>query len=204
MPKEISAGAFCPAVVDMDNDGDLDLVLADVARSTKTHFLYFQQQGNGRFKLQKKNPFADISIKGDVGSFQFQLADFDGDGLVDMVASGSTSLQYFRQRTCVPTASACSSSATCNKKTSTCECPTGSHSPSAAFAAGIIHVKMGCARVALASSVCQARIQDIFCHLSHYHLKSWHLQPVPHEFFKHLQTQGVNSTTVNSKNAPQR
>ena len=38
--------------------------------------------------------------------------------------------------------------------------------PSAAFAAGIIHVKMGCARVALASSVCQARIQDIFatCH----------------------------------------
>ena len=76
--------------------------------------------------------------------------------------------------------------------------------PSAAFAAGIIHVKMGCARVALASSVCQARIQDIFCHLSHYHLKSWHLQPVPHEFFKHLQTQGVNSTTVNSKNAPQR
>ena len=33
---------------------------------------------------------------------------------------------------------------------------------SAAFAAGIIHVKMGCARVALASPVCQARIQDIF------------------------------------------
>jgi len=28
--------------------------------------------------------------------------------------------------------------------------------PSAAFAAGIIHVKMGCARVALASPVCQA------------------------------------------------
>ena len=76
--------------------------------------------------------------------------------------------------------------------------------PSAAFAAGIIHVKMGCARVALASSVCQARIQDIFCHLSHCHLKSWRLQPVPHEVFKHLQTQGVNSTTVNSKNAHQR
>ena len=54
--------------------------------------------------------------------------------------------------------------------------------PSAAFAAGIIHVKMGCARVALASPVCQARIQDYY-HLSH-HLKSWHLQPVPHEFFK--------------------
>ena len=54
--------------------------------------------------------------------------------------------------------------------------------PSAAFAAGIIHVKMGCARVALASPVCQARIQDDN-HLSH-HLKGWHLQPVPHEFFK--------------------
>ena len=34
--------------------------------------------------------------------------------------------------------------------------------PSAASAAGIIRVKMGCARVALASPVCQARIQDIF------------------------------------------
>ena len=126
---EISFGAFCPAVVDMDNDGDLDLVLADVARSTKTHFRYFQQQGNGSgiFKLGE-NPFPDISIAGDV-MFQFQLADFDGDGLIDMVASASTSLQYFKQGTCVPTASACSSSATCNKKTRRCECPTGSHSP---------------------------------------------------------------------------
>ena len=113
----------------MDNDGDLDLVLANVAKATKPLFLYFQQQGNGsgRFKLVE-NPFTDISIKGDV-NLNFQLADFDGDGLVDMVASASTSLQYFKQGTCVPAASACSSSATCNKKTSTCECPTGSDSP---------------------------------------------------------------------------
>lgn len=127
MPKEIRLGAFCPAVVDMDNDGDLDLVLADVI--PERHFLYFQQQGNGSGRFKRgENPFADISIKGDV-MFRFQLADFDGDGLVDMVASAGTSLQYFKQGTCVPAASACSSSATCNKKTSTCECPTGSDSP---------------------------------------------------------------------------
>ena len=50
---------------------------------------------------------------------------------------------------------------------------------SAAFAAGIIHVKivkMGCARVALASAVCQARIQ-----------------PVLHEFFKPKESLQCNS-----------
>ena len=116
----------------MDNDGDLDLVLADGARVGTTkppHFLYFEQQGNGSGRFKRgENPFADISVTGDV-DLNFQLADFDGDGLVDMVASAGTSLQYFKRGTCVPAASACSSSATCNKTTSTCECPTGSHSP---------------------------------------------------------------------------
>ena len=115
----------------MDNDGDLDLVLADGGKvgTKKTLFVYFQQQGNGSGRFKRgENPFADISVTGDV-YLNFQLADFDGDGLVDMVASAGTSLQYFKRGTCVPAASACSSSATCNKKTSTCECLTGSHSP---------------------------------------------------------------------------
>ena len=115
----------------MDNDGDLDLVLADGGQVTTKPplFLYFEQQGNGSGRFKRGElPFADISVTGDA-MLRFQLADFDGDGLVDMVASASTSLQYFKQGTCVPAASACSSSATCNKKTSTCECPTGSHGP---------------------------------------------------------------------------
>ena len=57
--------------------------------------------------------------------------------------------------------------------------------PSAAFAAGIIHVKMGSARVALASSVCQARI--------HHRKKVGAEKPVPHEFFKPKESLQCNS-----------
>ena len=122
-----SIGAYCPGVADVDNDGDLDLVLGQMS-GDQAKFLYYEQQ-NGTFKLEvAENPFADIHIP-DKGLLRFQLADWDGDGVVDLVASSGPSLHYFKQGQCFPSSSACDSSATCNKTTSKCVCSTGSRSP---------------------------------------------------------------------------
>ena len=127
LPPKDSIGPYCPGVADVDNDGDLDLVLGKMS-GAYAKFLYYEQQ-NGTFKLAvAENPFADIHLP-EEGSLRFQLADWDGDGVVDMVASAGPSLHYFKQGQCLPSSSACDSSATCNKKTSKCVCPTGSHSP---------------------------------------------------------------------------
>ena len=119
-----SRGSFCPAVADVDNDGDFDLVLGmSSAFGASPTFLYYEQE-NGTFKLAK-NPFADIRMSAP-SKLRFQLADWDGDGVVDLVASAGTSLHYFKQGKCIPASSPCDSSATCNKKTSKCVCSTGS------------------------------------------------------------------------------
>ena len=100
-----SIGAYCPGVADVDNDGDLDLVLGQMS-GDQAKFLYYEQQ-NGTFKLEvAENPFADIHIP-DKGSLRFQLADWDGDGVVDLVASSGPSLHYFKQGQCLPSSSAC-------------------------------------------------------------------------------------------------
>ena len=127
LPKKERIGTYCPAMADVDNDGDLDLVLGKMF-SADAKFLYYEQQ-NGTFKLAvAKDPFADIHLP-TKDFLRFQLADWDGDGVVDLVASGGPSLHYFKQGRCLPSSSACDSSATCNKKTSKCICSTGSHSP---------------------------------------------------------------------------
>ena len=125
-PKE-GTGAYCPGVADVDNDGDLDLVLGKMSDG-QAKFLYYEQQ-NGTFKLAvAENPFADIHLPND-GFLRFQLADWDGDGVVDLVASAGPSLHYFKQGRCFPSSSACHWSATCNTRTSKCDCSTGSRSP---------------------------------------------------------------------------
>jgi len=132
LAQEKGFGGFCPAVADVDNDGDFDLVLAKTRAPTKDSglevtFLYYEQE-NGTFKLAK-NPFADIrmSVPRTLG-FRFQLADWDGDGMVDLVVAAGTSLHYAKQGKCIPSSSPCDSSATCNKTTSKCVCSTGSRS----------------------------------------------------------------------------
>lgn len=49
-----------------------------------------------------------------------QFADWNGDGMVDMVASANTRLQYFSQGICFAK-SACNQFAGCNTKTGRCE-----------------------------------------------------------------------------------
>jgi hypothetical protein len=56
LPHKKGWGPFCPSVVDLDQDGDLDLILVN-----HPHFLYYQQQ-NGSFKLVAENPFAEVSL----------------------------------------------------------------------------------------------------------------------------------------------
>ena len=124
LPQHKGFGDFCPAVADVDNDGDFDLVLAQDLGHLGVKFLYYEQE-NGTFKLAK-NPFADIRMSSPLFSLTFQLADWDGDGVVDLVASAGPSLHYFKQGKCIPSSSPCDSYATCNKKTSKCVCPTGS------------------------------------------------------------------------------
>ena len=51
---------------------------------------------------------------------RFQFADWDGDGIVDLVASRSSRLHYFKQGICFAD-NACHASASCDKKTGRCE-----------------------------------------------------------------------------------
>ena len=127
LPHKKGLGDFCPHVADIDQDGDLDLILV---YETKPLFLYYRQQ-NGSFQLAAEDPFADISITregaiGKSGGLKVQFADWNGDGMVDMVASGNTRLQHFTQGICFAK-SACNQFG-CDTKTGRCECPTGSNS----------------------------------------------------------------------------
>eukprot|EP00435_Cladocopium_sp_Y103_P064097 s1055_g25.t1 len=125
LPPVQGEALYCPAVVDLDQDGDLDLILVDT-QSSLPRFLYYQQQ-NGSFKLATENPFADLAINDGDEPLRFQFADWDGDGVVDLVASKSSRLHYFKQGICFAD-NACHASASCDKKTGRCECLTGSNS----------------------------------------------------------------------------
>ena len=63
LPDTKGLGPFCPHVADIDQDGDLDLILV---YDTKALFLYYRQQ-NGSFQLAAEDPFADISITREAG-----------------------------------------------------------------------------------------------------------------------------------------
>ena len=71
LPLQESQFLYCPAVVDLDQDGDLDLILVSY-QSASDHFLYYQQQKDHSFKLATENPFAGLSITTEPG-WWFQI-----------------------------------------------------------------------------------------------------------------------------------
>ena len=69
LPDTKGLGPFCPHLADIDQDGDLDLILV---YDSKPLFLYYQQQ-NGSFHLAAEDPFADISITREAGFRAFKM-----------------------------------------------------------------------------------------------------------------------------------
>mmetsp|Transcript_43761 Transcript_43761/g.102174 ORF Transcript_43761/g.102174 Transcript_43761/m.102174 type:complete len:1236 (+) Transcript_43761:322-4029(+) len=123
--KDLPSNSACPAMADLDNDGDLDLLLVDGDRS----LFYFEQQ-EGHFILAMPGPFADVHIQADFSTKsdppQVWLVDWDGDSLTDLIVRGRARTQYFRRGACspLPPYSFCMFGL-CNQRTSQCSCQPG-------------------------------------------------------------------------------
>ncbi|CAK9096014.1 unnamed protein product [Durusdinium trenchii] len=114
----IDMTAECPSLIDLDGDGDLDLVLM----LTSKRFEYYEQR-EGRYHHATSNPFDGVSIKKG-STMQPLFTDWDGDGSLDMLVTGSTKLLFFQQGFCLPASSYCRWGS-CNERTNQCECNDG-------------------------------------------------------------------------------
>ncbi|CAK9077617.1 Copia protein [Durusdinium trenchii] len=110
----IDMTAECPSLIDLDGDGDLDLVLM----LTSKRFEYYEQR-EGRYHHATSNPFDGVSIKKG-STMQPLFTDWDGDGSLDMLVTGSTKLLFFQQGFCLPASSYCRWGS-CNERTNQCE-----------------------------------------------------------------------------------
>ncbi|CAJ1370897.1 unnamed protein product [Effrenium voratum] len=135
-------GALCPTLVDLDQDGDLDLILEDA----EGHLLFYQQGSSG-FEILPGH-FSEVSIrkrhnrKDDPRASHF--VDWDGDGLMDLVNFEGDALQYFQRGVCSPVASYCKLGL-CRQqalKSYKCECVQGAEGDDCSLC-GEHHVREG-------------------------------------------------------------
>eukprot|EP00435_Cladocopium_sp_Y103_P021450 s1407_g5.t1 len=118
---QLTEKSACPTFVDLDKDGVLELVFG----TTDGKLQYFKQQ-NGTFQRVEETPFADLYIRGTIGSFGIfpRFVDWDGDDNMDLVITGTDRVQFFQRGVCKPSISYCKSGV-CNQRTSTCKCNAG-------------------------------------------------------------------------------
>eukprot|EP00435_Cladocopium_sp_Y103_P014227 s3921_g3.t1 len=111
----------CPTFVDLDKDDVLELVLG----TEKGKLQYFKQQ-NGTFQRVEETPFADLSINSTIGWVGIvpRFVDWDGDGSMDLVITGTDKVHFFQRGVCKPSVSYCKSGV-CNQQTSNCTCDAG-------------------------------------------------------------------------------
>ena len=90
---------------------------------TQGKLQYFKQQ-NGTFQRVEETPFADLLIKGtfrEIFGIIPRFIDWDGDGNMDLVITGTDKAQLFQRGICQPSSSYCKSGV-CNQRTSACTC----------------------------------------------------------------------------------
>ncbi len=84
-----------PQLVDIDNDGDLDVIAGVYDSYYAKHFVYFENTGNATapsFAAPVDDPFG---LQGQFNRFAIpSFADLDGDGDLDMVAGGNYDTYY--------------------------------------------------------------------------------------------------------------
>ncbi|CAK9036738.1 unnamed protein product [Durusdinium trenchii] len=119
----LDINSMCPSLVDLDQDGTLELVMGTTGL-TASKLLYYVQQ-NGTWRHMTETPFDDLSIHvNENRPVHPRFVDWDNDGSMDLILTGTDRVQFFQRGVCKPLSSYCRSGF-CDQQSSKCRCSTG-------------------------------------------------------------------------------